>query len=147
VKPLLVGELTPKGTDPSMALYPTPEHGSGARLARILGLSNGEYLQRFDRANLCAGTWAQGKAREAAHMLSPEPLPHMVRPIVALGRRVLIAFEYKKPGRPHWDQFDRWGYFYVLPNPSYRNSVWNRPGAQGRARELLSDLLTSETGH
>lgn len=141
-KPLLVGELNPYGMDPGMALYPLPEHASGGRLARILGLSRTQYLRAFDRANLCTGRFSPAAARERAHeLLSQGPRPA----IVLLGARVQIAFGMK------FEPFTtgtllvggtRGSYTHLLirlPHPSGRNRSWSEPGAADRARRLLRE--------
>lgn len=135
LKPLLVGEVNPYGADPAMALYPLPEDASGGRLARILGLSRGEYLRRFDRVNLCTGAWSIRAAREASYRLRVEGPPKIL-----LGQKVAAAFGF--PAGPH---FGKVGNFYFLPHPSGRNRIWNRPGAQEKARELLAEFLPTGT--
>jgi hypothetical protein len=141
VKPLLVGELNPYGADPEMALYPLPENASGGRLQRILGLSRGEYLRRFDRVNLCTGKWDATVARMRALEIVRERDGQVV---VLLGAKVAGAFLFD------YTPFIRWGrsmdsrgpgVVYILPHPSGRNPQWNEAGAQEKARELLRDFL------
>lgn len=144
MKPLLVGELNPYGSDPDMALYPLPEHASGGRLQRILGLSRGEYLRRFDRVNLCTGWWSMKAARERAHEIALERDGQVV---ILLGVRVAQAFGF------HPEPFKRWGrsmdsvgpgVVYILPHPSGRNPRWNGELAVEKARELLKAYLQSD---
>ena len=141
MRPLLVGELNPYGADPEMALYPLPENASGGRLARILGLSRGEYLRRFDRANLCTGYWTLQEARITMRRIVGERDGGVV---ILLGAKVagVFGFSYKP--------FVRWGrgpdsrgpgVVYLLPHPSGRNPAWGKPGAEDRARELLREYL------
>lgn len=134
MKPLLVGEVNPYGADPEMALYPLPEEASGGRLARILGLSRGEYLRRFDRVNLCSGRWSEREARDAAYALMTSG-----RPKILLGTKVRKAFGYDP-----FPLFTRSGDYYFLPHPSGRCRIWNRPGAYEKARELLEEFLRRE---
>jgi len=55
MRPVLVGEANPWGSDPFYALYPYPERYAGWRLCHlILGLYRRTYLGYFDRVNLCA---------------------------------------------------------------------------------------------
>jgi len=136
MKPLLVGELNPYGADPELALYPLPEHASGGRLARILGLSRGQYLRAFGRANLCSGRWSLGDARGAAELLTI--MNDRDRPIVLLGSKVCQAFA--QPYHP----FTSAGRLHVLPHPSGRCRAWNEPGAVARARALVLPLLDTE---
>lgn len=131
LKPLLVGEVNPYGADPEMALYPLPEHAAGGRLARILGLSHGEYLRRFDRVNLCTGAWSLPAARQASYRYRLEGQPKIL-----LGRKVAQAFGYEA-GQP----FEKIGDIYLMPHPSGRCRIWNRPGAHEKVRALLHDFL------
>ncbi len=134
MKPLLVGEVNPYGADPFFALYPLPEHATGGRLARILDLSRGEYLRRFDRANLCAGRWQTSLARARAGTLRGADLD---RPFILLGRRVGCAFGLHSDT----DFWTRTGLLYLLPHPSGLNHAWNDPRAVERTREFLSEFL------
>lgn len=131
-KPLLVGELNPYGTDPSYALFPLPEYASGGRLAKIFGLRRTEYLQKFDRVNLCTGTWSMPEAKKAAAML----LVNEKRPLVLLGKKVATAFGY-----PHAGSFNKLDNLVFLPHPSGLNRLWNEPGAIPRVRELMAPFL------
>jgi hypothetical protein len=137
VKPLLIGELNPYGADPGFALYPLPEHASGGRLARILGLSRGEYLRRFDRVNLCTGKWSMRAARTAAAQLHHGEKGDKV----LLGAKVCKAF--KLPYTPFSAMYDvnTQQRYYILPHPSGLNRIWNEPGSAARARELLKPIL------
>lgn len=148
MKPLLVGELNPYGSAPEFALYPLPEHASGGRLARILGLSRGEYLRRFDRVNLCEGKWRMSPARE--HALT---LLRRGGPLVLLGAKVCKGFNL--PYEPFTCRDAEGGKnvlygldstvpavpIYILPHPSGLNRIWNAHGSSERARELLKPLL------
>lgn len=153
-RPLLVGELNPYGADPAMALYPLPEHASGGKLARILGLSRGEYLRRFDRCNLCTGRWGTRPAYQQADALMSTTEPGG-RDFILLGARVSRAFgflfqPFTVRERPALDlgegRLAPRLRFFVLPHPSGRNLVWNRADAMGRARELLQEFLLPREG-
>lgn len=132
MKPLLVGEANPYGTDPEFALYPLPENASGGRLARILGLSRGEYLRRFDRCNLCPSVWSAPTARAAAADICAGPY----RVVIALGTKVARAFgyAYEPVTRP------RPG-LILLPHPSGLNRAWADPTLAPRVRALLAEFL------
>ena len=135
-RPVLVGELNPYGNDPGFALWPEPRGAAGDRLARILGLSDEDYLRRFERANLCTGSWDREVARR--HLLALM-LEH--DKIVLLGRKVAGALEKSNVGPAFTARSvevlgKRWR-FVFLPHPSGRCLEWNRPGARDRARELL----------
>lgn len=135
MRPLLVGEANPYGADPYFALYPLPEHASGGRLARILGLGEKRYLDAFDRRNLCPTEWSMRVARAEAALIMAAP----ARPVVLLGAKVARAFGL--PYRP----FTRSAHLFLLPHPSGLNRIWNEPGSVHRARELLAPLLEVRT--
>jgi len=136
VKPLLVGELNPYGSDPRYALYPMPERSAGGRLCKILGLTMREYLSRFDRTNLCTGEWKLQAAREAAWNLSVAVKES--RPIILLGVKVCTAFTLEYAPFTKVTDNDE---FYILPHPSGKCRTWNNPSSVGRARELLAEFL------
>jgi hypothetical protein len=137
---LLCGELNPYGADPEFALYCHPPGCSGARLRRILGLSEDQYLD-LHRANLCAGAWSkeQAKAR-VLELLAPDS-PWSV--MVLLGRKVTETFE-KLDGRPliAFSSRECRGKILVsLPHPSGRNAALWGSEARERTRELLRALV------
>lgn len=127
-KPLLVGELNPFGADPYYALYPLPSGSSGGRLARLLGLSMTAYLRRFDRANLCTGSWSAPAARAAA-----AELRRREGKIVLLGAKVRGAFGLDL------EPFSVQDRFVVIPHPSGLNRAWGEPGARDRLRRLFAE--------
>lgn len=147
MKPLLVGESNPYGSDPVFALYPLPEGASGARLAGILGLTRGAYLRSFERINLLTGDrWSIPWAVEVASRLHRER--DIRQPFVLLGRRVAEAFRLagRAPRRTKFieagDDPSRWRTVVLLPHPSGRCRVWSdRPEAVGQARALVLALL------
>lgn len=146
MRPLLVGEVNPRSSDPRLALYPWPAGGAGARLAAHLGLSPREYLEKFDRANLWgeplpADTRATGAGgREAARELLRRRRP---RALVLLGRRVATAFGFEDAKMfslrvMQWKGASIW--VAVVPHPSGRCREWNDPRARARLRELVDQL-------
>jgi hypothetical protein len=89
----LVGESNPYGSDPDHALYPYPPGCSGARLCAFLGLSDDEYLGRFERRNLLSqARWSAPAARRAAALLLAE-VGDGDR-LVLLGAKVAQAFRF-----------------------------------------------------
>ncbi len=134
MRPLLVGEVNTYGANPDFALYPLPEHATGGRLARILDLSRGEYLRRFDRVNLCAGRWQTTQARTRAGALQGADPD---QPFILLGRRVGCAFGL----RSDTNFWTRIGLLYLLPHPSGLNHAWNDQRAVARTREFLAEFL------
>jgi hypothetical protein len=132
-KIVLVGELNPYGSDPTFALYPEPRGATGDRLCRkIMGLKGWDYLQRFDRVNLCEGKWSVPRARKEAQRL----LMGEWETYVLLGKKVQVAF-----GLVHDPPFSvtclKGKKVVSIPHPSGLNRAWNRPEAVGLAREVL----------
>lgn len=137
MKPLLVGEDNPYGSDSEFALYPSPVGCAGWRLCTmILGLAEGDYLERFDRVNLCPSRWdkAYAEARAEEIMASDRLV------IVLFGAKVREAFGVDRSAvfstiarsQPVIGRR-----FVVLPHPSGRCTIWNDPAAVRKARELL----------
>lgn len=140
-KPLFVGELNPYGADPYYALYPAPDGCSGERLCRfVLGLGRAEYLDRFDRANLCEGKWAIGMARERAAEIWQEAVALERPAVVILGRKVAEAFEELLDIHPPFSSaISADGIRIVwLPHPSGLCRVWSEDGAVEKARAVLA---------
>ncbi len=132
-KVLLVGEANPYGADPRFALYPEPCGSAGARLCAVLGMTDREYLNAFDRWNLCTLVFSMRSARHAAARLT-------ARYRVLLGARVTaahgLAFE------PFCNVQDNGWRGVILPHPSGRSRVWNDwPQARARAKALVFDLV------
>jgi len=141
MKPLLVGEANPYGGDPDYALYPHPRGCAGHRLCeRVMGLTDREYLDRFDRVNLCPTEWSMKVARsEAERIVRRQDVCDFIT--VLLGARVCAAFMV--PFEPFQsrvmeivDVRRRW---VVLPHPSGLSRAWNAPGAYDRARAVLRE--------
>jgi hypothetical protein len=129
VKPLLVGEDNPYGSDPRYALYPEPPNSAGGRLCRlVLGLTVRQYIGHFNRVNLCAGKWSMAEARRNAGLIRRRAVD---TPVILLGAKVCAAFDL--PFAP----FSHSGSIAILPHPSGRCRAWSEPGAFGRARGLL----------
>lgn len=132
-KPLLVGEANPYSRNPDHALLPWPERASGRWLMDILGLSEREYLRRFERVNLCVGRqWSWGEAKQRAATIRAAWKP----PIILLGKKVAEAF-----GVGDQPAFTRVGSLYLVPHPSGLNRVWNDPESITRARAFLAQFL------
>ncbi len=136
-KPILVGEYNPYGSDPYYALYPMPQGCAGERLCcDILGMYKKDYLEVFDRTNLCAGSWSITKAREKAESLRG-------RYAVLLGSKVCAAYDV--PFEPFASQYpgtpEGGGGILVLPHPSGRNRMWSDPDNLKRARDAMVAFL------
>lgn len=146
------GECNPYGADPAFALYPAPDRSAGHRLCtEILGLKRHDYLDRFDRVNLCGSVWSHPRAVERASQLMRErdfldkPATYFDKPdpravIILLGAKVCRAF--RVPFEPFAEDAtigDPCLRVLVLPHPSGRCTLWNAAGSFERARKLLRD--------
>jgi hypothetical protein len=137
----LVGESNPYGADPHYALYPLPEHASGGRLARALGMSALEYLSAFERVNLLQGPkWSIPEARKrAATVLASTPKGGA---LVLLGARVAAAFGV--PFAPVSLHVARVGEVardaLVVPHPSGLSRAWNDPLTAQKVRVAVNEL-------
>lgn len=143
-KALIVGESNPYGADPYYALYPSPDGCTGERLCRlILRLAADEYLDRFDRDNLCDGPWSMKAARVKGEKLWNESV-EMKRPaIILLGRKVADAFfkgirEVPGPFSVTTNCTDT--DIVCLPHPSGLCRAWQIPGAFDKAHDLIAGL-------
>lgn len=144
MRPLLVGEANPYGGDPYYALYPDPPNCAGDRLCRkVMGLDPDDYLERFDRVNLCPRRWSAREARERADAMRIE---RKGGTLVLLGARVTRAFGMffapflvERRG-PVWPADGASTAYVVLPHPSGLSRAWNAPGAYDRARAVLREV-------
>lgn len=139
MRPLLIGEDNPYGSNPEFALWPSPPNSAGGRLCHIiLGLdSSATYLRKFDRMNLCDVEWDLNLARGVAQRV----VATRESPLILLGAKVCRAFGV--PFEPFSVQYNlladrNW---YILPHPSGRSRVWNDPKSAMRAQILLKEFL------
>jgi hypothetical protein len=141
VRPLLIGEANPYGGDPEFALYPAPPNCAGDRLCRkVMGLDPDDYLDRFDRTNLCPREWRAREARERASTIQIERKGGV---LVLLGAKVtrafgifFVPFLVEQRG-PVWPADDTCTTYVVLPHPSGLSRAWHAPGSFDMARETL----------
>jgi len=142
IRPWLIGESNPYGSDPRAALYPSPSGSAGHRLCcSILGMTAHGYLRAFERRNLVVGAkWSAPAAREAAARILEE---RGDAPLVLLGAKVCAAFGVA------FQPFSIVGGTSlgptavpaaVLPHPSGLSRAWNDPRSRHRARETIRDL-------
>lgn len=118
-----------------MALYPRPAGCAGHRLRKVLGMSEVEYLESFERINLCATRWDKSLAeRLAAYILSTEK-----KKFILLGARVTRAFGL--PFIPFSSHFEDGKVFVVFPHPSGRCRIWNDKKSMGYARDRAEMIL------
>jgi hypothetical protein len=141
MKPIIVGESNPYGSDPKFALYPAPDGCSGHRLATlILGMSRKDYLDSFERVNLCEGKWSIRAAREkVCELRRGESLR-----FVLCGRKVSDAFGV--PFIPYTALWQSGDHFAVIPHPSGLCRLWNEPRAFEKARSAVLTVATELVG-
>lgn len=132
-KPLLVGEANPYGGDPSFALYPAPDGCSGHNLChKVLGMYRKDYLEAFERANLCPHHWDMRAARRRA-----QELRTYKGILILLGSKVARAFEFN-PFEPFTIQDG--GKTLILPHPSGLCRYWDDLGNIYWARKLVAQV-------
>lgn len=129
--PMLIGESNPYSDDPEHALLPWPPQSAGARLCRLLGWTDREYLATFKRGNLLhTERWSVPRARAAAADL----VESHDGDFVMLGARVADAFRKNDLGL-----FIRDGRFVRLPHPSGLSRAWNDEGSESKLRAVLEE--------
>lgn len=141
VKPLIVGELNPLRGDPRFDLHPFPDNASGGRLCKLLDVSVSEYIERFDRMNLCRGRWSAKEAKSAAE----DVMASRRGPVILLGRRVAVAFGLRD--KPMFSTTYRNGVtLYLVPHPSGLCRTWNHESnVIQKKRVLLGKVYKSES--
>lgn len=143
MRPLLVGEAP--GGDPA-ATHPQDQALTGAtgrNIARLVGLTYEEYLERTRRVNIFKTPqerWDRAHARWIAANLSVGIESNTK--VVLLGTRVADAF-----GVGHWQNY-AWhklhpGVYAVrVPHPSGRNRVLNEDEERASFRRALLEALS-----
>lgn len=130
MKPLLIGECNPYGADPYYALVPYPDGCAGHRLCHlILGMTEDDYLERFERVNLCHGKWSMPAARARAREIWEQP-----GRFILLGAKVCAAWQ--TPFVPF--EISDGGTALVLPHPSGLCRLWHQPGMFQKARTAVA---------
>lgn len=144
MRPILIGMLNPYTMDPKMALAPNRAGTAGMRLYLIMkerapGVSRKAYMDRFERDNLCFGTWDDERARQRAQQLERK---WHCREVVLLGANVRRAF-----GIPTslLHPFERGSnVFYQLPHPSGLCRWYNDEDNRARAADLMVQLYRTD---
>jgi uracil-DNA glycosylase len=153
---VLIGQAPGPNTNPEAPLFPAPRTSAGGRLMEFLGLSTGEYLERFDRYNLLqkfpgkdAGgedKFSMRQARLCAGAI--KPFLHK-RCVVFVGRAVAEAFGYPKCRL----EFFEWAahrpvhgsnqHFVcsAIPHPSGRNHFYNDPENKLKLKTFFEQSL------
>lgn len=134
-KPILVGESNPYGADPYYALYPSPDGSAGWRLCcLIFRMHRKDYLESFERVNLCAGPWRVREAREKASELAVREGARLV----LCGSKVCSAFGL--PFQPfHEVEQQGGGRMLILPHPSGLCRLWTHEAFK-TARRVVVEL-------
>lgn len=131
---VIVGECYP-GDEQGHVWSLQPHSPTGRNLLRLLEITEGDYLRRFHRVNLCAVRWCWAMAiQTAAVVMAQRP-----RWVVLLGRRVALAFGRRE--RPFSVVFVGGVRYVLLPHPSGRCRTWNVPAARKRARVIMREVL------
>lgn len=132
MKITLVGECNPYGGDPQFALYPAPDGCSGHRLCcLILGMGRKDYLETFERVNLCVDKWSLPAARASATNIILERLGHCR--LILLGSKVCQAFGVPFVPFTVADEI-----MLRLPHPSGLCRLWDEAGAVQKARSAVA---------
>lgn len=135
MKTVLVGIDPGNNSGPSL----DPDFPSGARLARLAGLSPADFRGRFDRINLYP-TQPPWSSRETDRRAG-ENLASILRGrrAIALGGRVAIALGLENPVM----EWTIKGGFVgsVLPHPSGLSRWWNYPENVEAAEKFMRNLL------
>ncbi len=152
MKPVIVGEApSPSATRPVQPLFPFPINSAGARLCRMSGLSQREYVATFDRLNLWPTykkRWDVSGARWAAwNLISSRLLDG--RAVVLLGRRVWLAFGGREDVEPLiWYAGSvpafRPACVALVPHPSGRNLWYNDEHQAGAAANFMRLLALGD---
>lgn len=140
-KILIIGELNPYGGNPDFAMYPSPARSAGHNLCcKIMGMKEDDYLELFDRANLCTFEYKKKEARKKALELRGK-----YDRMILLGKKVTSAFDLEFVSfcgqRVIYQEGEPEKRFLVLPHPSGRNTIWNWPESIDRARAALIGFM------
>jgi len=139
-------------TNPREPLHPLPEHSSGDRLVKLIGISPETYLSAFDRVNclpfypgsdknIKGDKFPMKKAREAAAVHRQH---FGGRHVIFLGRNTAVAFGYPKATMDFFEHRNNsdWGFTCtVVPHTSGCNRFWNCDENRARAREYFREVL------
>lgn len=145
-RPVLIGMNNPVSSDPSHALFPSPEGCTGHRLyemlkTRVPDVTRRQYLDAFVRRNLVPfKIYSAGMAAKCAAEIEQEYWG-TGRTIVLLGLDVVKAFRHPRSlihpqviGGVTWRQ---------IPHPSGRNLWYNDEQNRFLVASLLEDLFNA----
>jgi hypothetical protein len=139
---LVVGEVVPEGVSREDAMALGVPGGSGNRLLRVLGMTEGDFSEYLERVNLCLEKWGLEEAEASVDRLLGE-YGSRYRYFLLLGIKVRRAFA----GRTRFLPVGRYchlGYLpeekltlLSIPHPSGRCRSWNDPSAITEVRKVL----------
>jgi hypothetical protein len=139
-----VGERNPYGGGQEYALFPVPDHATGARLMRALGITRASYMTALDRYNLFS------RATQSAEVTSArvDELLSRYEVVYALGRSVHDSI-VKRVRATTGEEVDRAWFsstrcgtctVVVVPHPSGLNRLWNRADTASTLRQIVRSL-------
>lgn len=138
----LIGEGNPYSRHPDDALLPFPTNSAGWRLCyKVLGVSEVTYLERYERANVCARAWSKAEATTNVPKLRARIGD---APYILLGAQVAEAFGVTFVPFSFLER-DGKAVGAVWPHPSGRSPGWKMPGAIQKARVMLPLLVGAPT--
>jgi uracil-DNA glycosylase len=149
VRPLIIGQAPSRNREAE----PPLSGRSGSRLAKLAGVSLGEFLALTDRVNLVE--WFPGsagrkgdrfpvkEAEERSHAILPMCSGHRV---ILLGANVSRTFRFGTPPPFKWalSKTPVYAEWTLCPHPSGVNLWWNDPANVESARRFWTDLLSEE---
>ena len=140
MRTIIVGEAPGPRTDPS-----EPLNGyTGHRMASLMQLDHGEFLQRFERINLLDEPKEEGKFDLARAKAKADDVREgwQGRQVVLLGRLVALSFGLRPDTYEWFEPMELSPSFLaaVCPHPSGVSRWWNEPENTARAREFMLAL-------
>lgn len=149
MKPTLVGMNNPPGRELDPPLVPWPDGCSGHRLWKMMnamcGASIEEYMEFFDRVNLCRHcVWTLPEARTRAMKITLKRDLKGSQWII-LGNQAWSAFRFPGP-RPDPCGHLRWSgrKWHFLPHPSGLNTWYNKLENRTMVGRFLAGILRDE---
>lgn len=133
----ILGERPGPNTDPCVALYPHTTTGAAARLHRLLGLSQAEYLANTTRLNAVddksstASTVARQRVEEFLCAAGQNPF-------LVLGKSAIKAMPTKYRKMEFGDILDN---VLLIPHTSGINRYWNNAENSIKMQEIAREHI------
>jgi hypothetical protein len=140
MRPVLLGMNNPISSDPRHALYPAPPGCAGWNLRKYSGLTDHEYLARFDRRNILSQRkWEKREALAAADALIEELRG---RRVVILGVETAVIMRLSHLQAFRWQEAPGGGsgQWSRIPHPSGLCREWNDPLVRACAEVFLQEV-------